>query len=157
MKRKCLAIGIIVLFLSTTCIPVLASEGKPDLVITDISISPGSMIGTHVCDCTIKNIGNSSTGDLIEIRIIVKRKPLGIFPPLFTVFSRSITFWVGGGLEPGESIPLPVIDDCNLPSFGFFKFSCTVNPGRTIEESNYDNNDLAEKYIAFLGIWIERG
>ena len=188
--KRGLIIGIICMFFLTTCIPVLANEEKPDLVlisfanathhasqelmtndalinkstinnedlpdliITDISIQPGSLIGTQECYCTIKNIGNSSTGYEIEVKIIVKRNPLGIFPGLFTIFSDSSIHCIDGGLKPGVSIDLYLVSDDNLPKFGFYRFYCTVNPKSTIKEISYENNDYNEKHFVFFNIWF---
>ncbi|MCJ7696862.1 MAG: hypothetical protein MUO73_00825, partial [Thermoplasmata archaeon] len=86
--KKGLGVTVVLLFLSITCLPIVnASEGKPDLIIENITIEPGTQIYTEECYCKIKNIGDSPAGDEIEVRIIVKRKPLGIFPALFTVYS----------------------------------------------------------------------
>jgi O-antigen/teichoic acid export membrane protein len=38
--KRSLIVGIIFLFLSTTCIPVLASEGKPDLIVVSMGFVP---------------------------------------------------------------------------------------------------------------------
>ena len=152
--KRSLIVGIVFLFLSTTCIPVLASEGKPDLIVENITIEPGSMIFTEVCYCTIKNIGDAPTGDVIEVKLIVKRKPFGIFPPLFTVYTGSGEHYIGGPLNPGVSTQLTLVDCELLPTFGFFQFKCIVNPGLKIEESDYDNNDHSQNFFTAFGIWI---
>lgn len=151
---KTLIVGIVMLFLSTACLPVLASEGKPDLIIEQITIQPGSMIFTQECYCTIKNIGNATSSDEIEIQLIVKRKPLGIFPLPTPVFSDTAEHYIDGGLKPGDSIGLFLTNCDVLPIFGFFQFKCTVNPGKTIEESNYDNNDFSQNHFNLFNIWI---
>ena len=147
-------VGIVFLFLSTACLPVLASEGKPDLIVENITIEPGSMIFTEVCYCTIKNIGDAPTGDVIEVKIIVKRRPFGIFPPLFTVYTGSAEHYIGGPLNPGVSTQLFLANCEELPTFGFFQFKCIVNPGLKIEESDYDNNDHSQNFFTAFGIWI---
>jgi hypothetical protein len=77
---------------------------------------------------------------------------------LFGTIAYIDTVWVSqGGLEPGKYIVFYMIYEYRLPKFGFFEFKCTANPGGAVEESNYDNNDLSQKYVAFLGQWKEIG
>ena len=51
MLRKSLVIGIILLFLSTICLPVLASEGQPDLIIINMGFTPYGDICNRSDDC----------------------------------------------------------------------------------------------------------
>ena len=150
MKRKCLAIGIILLFLATTCIPVLASEGKPDLIVVSMGFVPyGEGQTKRVAYATVKNVGDAEAFGTIYLKYIFKRM-------LFGTISYIDTVWVfQGGLEPGEYIVFYMIYEYRLPKFGFFNFKCTANPTMTIDESNSDNNDLSQNYVAILGQWKE--
>jgi hypothetical protein len=146
--KRSLIFGIVFLFLSTTCLPVLAGEGKPDLIVSSMGFS-----SIHWEDCgvaTIKNIGDAKTIDNIYVDYKFTRL-------LFRTVGRFGTFWASGVLEPEKETTFHLIYEKDLPKFGVFEFKCTVNPGRTIEESNYDNNELSQKYVAFLGQWKEIG
>jgi hypothetical protein len=152
MKRKGLAVGIILLFLSTTCIPVLASEGKPDLIVSFMGFVPFGEAepGPEGFAAAITNIGDADIQGTLTLKYTFTRL-------VFGTITNTDTVWMSGGLKPGEEAGWDLIYEKELPKFGFFKISCTVNPGWTIEESNYDNNDLSQKYVAFLGQWKEIG
>jgi hypothetical protein len=150
--KRSLIVGIIFLFLSTTYIPVLASEGKPDLIVASMSFSPyGDSETEIVAAATIKNIGDTKATGTLYLEYTFSRL-------IFGTITNTDIVCMFGGLEPGEEAYWPLIYESELPKFGFFEFKCTVNPGGgAIEESNYDNNDLAQKYVAFLGQWKEIG
>jgi len=156
--KRSLIVGIVFLFLSTVCIPVLASEGKPsstgtgkpDLIVASMSFSPYGDSGI-VAAATIENIGDTKAAGTLYLEYTFSRL-------IFGTITNTDTVCMFGGLDPGEEAYWPLIYESELPKFGFFEFKCTVNPGGgAIEESNYDNNDLSQKYVAFLGHWKEIG
>ncbi|MCK5261174.1 MAG: hypothetical protein KAJ44_03260 [Thermoplasmatales archaeon] len=57
------------------------------------------------------------------------------------------------GLDPGETIDIAFTTSVYLPRFGFYLFSCEVNPQLTIDEGKYSNNFYSEKSFAIFGNW----
>jgi hypothetical protein len=151
--KRSLIVGIIFLFLSTTCMPVLASEELPDLIIELIGFAPtGDGQLDDIAFATIRNIGSVKAIGSIEVKFTFIRMLFGIIPiKIAQTDTHSIT--VGGGLQPQDFAIVDLIYEDELPKFGIFELRCSVNPGRTIEESNYDNNELSQKFIAFFGQW----
>ena len=145
--KKGLGVIILLLFLSTTCLPIVnAGEGKPDLIVASMSFSPYGDSGI-VAAATIENIGDTKAAGTLYLEYTFSRL-------IFGTITNTDTVCMFGGLDPGEEAYWPLIYESELPKFGFFEFKCTVNPGGgAIEESNYDNNDLSQKYVAFLGHW----
>jgi len=153
--KKGLGVVVFLLFLSTTCLPIVnASEGKPsstgtgkpDLIVPFIGFVPMNGNGRDVAAATIENIGDTKAEGTLYLKYTFTRL-------IFGTIAYIDTTWMSGGLEPGAQAGWDLIFEYELPKFGFFEFKCTVNPGKTIEESNYDNNDLSQKYVAFLGQW----
>jgi hypothetical protein len=123
--------------------------GKPDLIVNSMSFSPyGDSGKVRVAAATIKNIGDTKAIGTFYLKYTFTRTVFGIIAYIDTV-----PMTIYGGLESGATAYWPLIYEYRLPKFGFFEFKCTVNPGGTIEESNYDNNILAQNYFAFLGHW----
>ncbi len=132
----------------------IINNGLPDLIIEDIFIRFGSMIGDQIFDCTIKNIGDAKTEkNIIETHTTVRYKLFGILP-LSIVFSETTLHGVGLGLYPGESATLSIVDDYELPKFGTYSFSCTVNPNKKIGEYTYSNNRYSEGFHVLFGYWF---
>lgn len=126
--KRSLIVGIVFLFLSTACLPVLANEEKPDLIIEDIVIGPGDTPYEQELSCRVKNIGNASTPSdkFIDITVTVRWKTFGLLP---LIPIREFTGSIGGSsLAPGETIDIGFAGTDRLPMFGFYQFSCTVNP-----------------------------
>ena len=147
--KRSLIVGIVFLFLSTTCLPVLASEGKPDLIIEDIVTKPYNPF-VDKYSCKVKNVGNETTNDWIMVTVTVKRLFLGIFP-LRTVRFYRVGTLPSNGLPPGGVIDILFAYESNLPVYGIYRYSCVVNPDHSIEESDYDNNLFSKTYNAFFG------
>jgi len=151
--KRSLIVGIVFLFLSTTCLPVLASEGKPDLIVEQIGFVPYGDSGLEdVAYMVIKNIGNAKSKEEISYKYTFTKMLFGIIP-IRIVQTHTDSMIYEGGLGPQETCSGALIYENELPKFGIYKFSCTVNPDLTNEESNYDNNVLSQKFIAFLGQW----
>jgi hypothetical protein len=151
MKKKYIIGGIIIILVLSSIPAVNAGEGKPGLIVASMSFSPYGDSGTAIiAAATIKNIGDADIQGTLTLKYTFTRL-------VFRTIAYIDTTWMSGGLAPGEEAYWPLIYEKELPKFGFFEFKCTVNPGKTIEESNYDNNDLAQKYVAFLGQWKEIG
>ena len=151
--KRSLIVGIVFLFLSTTCIPVLASEEKPDLIVSMVGYGPKAEYQPSRYYAVIKNVGNATLWDkeytlLYEFtRMVLNKIPI-------TVLHDYTWCHLYGGLEPGDYLDFGLmVHPRDLPKFGFFEYKCTINPMKSIEESNYDNNYLAQKYIVFFGIW----
>jgi len=154
--KRSIIVGIVFLFLSTACLPVLANEELPDLIIEQIGFVPYGDGGEDVAYMVIKNIGNAKSQEEISYKYTFTQMLFGIIP-IRIVRTHTDSMIYEGGLGPQETCSGALIYENELPKFGIFKFSCTVNPDLTNQESNYDNNDLSQKYIAFLGQWIEIG
>jgi hypothetical protein len=145
-------VGIVMLFLSTACLPVLASDRKPDLIVESIGFVPhgDGPFPPQIAAAEIKNVGDATAFGTIYLKYTFTRKFFGTIAQIDTIPMFQ------GGLEPGRTVDYFLIYEYELPKFGFFQFKCTVNPGRTIEESNYSNNDLAQNYLAFFGNWKQK-
>jgi len=154
MIRKCLAIGIILLFLATTCIPVLASEGKPDFIIDDIFLWPSDIPNKYHFEYRLKNIGDAPIYNFRHTATIQIRWMIFGKIPLITVYSNNIDGGIGA-LLPGDSINIGFVSCDTLPKFGSYRFSLTVNPNKIIDESDYDNNKYSEDWKVFLWDWKE--
>jgi len=148
--KRSLIVGIVFLFLSTTCIPVLASEGKPDLIVQSVNIVPAGDSGMDFeAIAEIKNIGDSDAIGSVEIYNSFNRLIL-----LKTVFSKYSS--AGIHLAPNESTIVLLTGMQVLPHFGLFVFNCQVNTGKLIEESNYNNNRLDKICMSIIGQWFIR-
>jgi hypothetical protein len=150
MKKYIISILVLLLFLSTTCIPVSASGEMPDLIIEDLLIFPGDFPDEEEFDVQIKNIGNASTPNdkNLDVSISVRWKIFGLLP-LISV--RKFTCGTGGfNLAPNESIILPFATTYRMPLLGFYTFYCKVNPKHIIDESNYQNNMYTETVLLIL-------
>lgn len=141
-------VGIIFLFLSTTCLPVLANEGKPDLTIISMGFSqhddyPGGP-DTDVY-ATVQNIGDANSDPTISIYFQFRR----VGSP-WSIVSTSVTdaFYA---LEPGEWIGIHLMNTDSLPYFGLFWFRCKVHS--PIPENNIDNNWGTRMCVALFGYW----
>jgi len=144
-------IGVVCMFLSTICLPVLANEEKPDLIIEDIITKPDNPI-EDIYYCRVKNVGNGTVtaDEFIDVHITVKRLFLGIFP-----FRTVRSYQVGGqgsnGLPPGGTRDILFSYESDLPVYGIYRYTCLVNPHLSIDESNYGNNVFSKTYNAFFG------
>jgi hypothetical protein len=156
--KKGLGVIVLILFLSTTCLPIVnASEGKPDLIIEEIGFAPDGDSGREDVACmTIKNIGNATSQEEISYKYTFTQMLFGIIP-IRIIRTDTLSMYCEGGLKPQDFCSPRLIYEYELPKFGIFSFSCRVNPDLTNEESNYNNNFLSHKYVAFLGQWLEIG
>ena len=134
---------------STTCIPVVAREGTPDLIIDDIISKPYNPYEDEYL-CRVTNSGNGTTDTIIMVEVTVKRLFLGIFP-LRTVRFYRVGSHPENGLPPGESLNVLFAYESYLPVFGVYRYTCVVNPDLSIEESDYGNNVFSKTYTAFFG------
>ena len=158
MKRKCLAVGIILLFLSTTCIPVLASDGKPDLIIEGLGTRPTNTPPHNWVYCVVKNIGSGTAYDFIDVKVEIKRVLFGVFLINKTLRSYFANGWSSGGLPPNNATGIEFAMDYELPSWGFFRIYriyCWVNPDKRIEETDYNNNFYTEDVFVLFGDWVK--
>ena len=163
MIRKWLAIGIILLFVGVTIAPTinfntvkasndndLVKEGKADLIIGKIEIHSGDAPTTvQAIVCWVNNIGDAPTSGNIEVHLTIKRLIFGIIP--YGNFNANDDFVIQPGgvrIFAFHDIPDPV---------GIFKFIFTVNPDKSIEESDYSNNRRTAIYLVItdqiIGGW----
>jgi len=152
-----LVVSIILLFLLTTCLPVLASEGKPDLIIEDIFRWPNNFPDEYHFECSVRNIGNYPIYKAeFEIYVKIYWMLFGRIP-LIPIKSHTTSVYVEGYLF-GELKYNFIIAQCDrLPIFGTYRFYLTVNPNLKIDESDYDNNKYSEDWNVFLWNWKEIG
>ena len=126
-------------------------SGKADLIITDIVIKPGHFPYERDLYCQVENIGDTKTEGIIELHIVVKHMLFGLFP-IKTIKTYDISH--GLVIDPGEIEDLLFADARDIPSFGFFKFFCIVNPDQTIEEEFYFNNIYDERFLIIFSQFI---
>ncbi len=124
------------------------SSGKPDLIIEGIATKPENWYEDEYL-CRIKNIGNETTYDFIDLEVTIKRLFLGKFPIKTVRFYRS-SGKISSGVSPGETYDLFFAYESNLPIFGFYRFDCVVNPQHTIDESDYNNNFYSKTYFVIF-------
>jgi len=166
--KKELVFVIIVLFISMGFIPItngitqqkqeLADnqvknlilsniEGKPDLVVTDIYPQTTCTPMVSGMAIWVVNIGDATATGSVHIHFVVKRLLFGIFPiPIYRdEESRDVS-----ELTPGSRIIMhgPATD-----KIGFYQFCCTINPHKSIEESNYNNNYYSVKFLVLDPEW----
>lgn len=167
MKKILVGICIVLMVFSSSVIAIpskvndeefkiqnLINNDLPDLIIEDIVIRTGHFPGEQDFYCKVKNIGNSPTPDEIEAQIIVI-KLIFVIIPISIVFKKSSSHFIGGTLDPGETIELFLLGDDYFPNyFGIYKFYCTVNPNIKFLELQYNNNKYNEKHFVFLGKWF---
>ena len=155
--KKGLGVIILLLFLSTTCLPIVnADEGKPDFIIDDIFLWPSNQPYEYHFEYSLTNIGDSPIYSFeLEVFIKIQWLLLGRIP-LFTIDSYTQTGNLGS-LLLGETVNHTFFSCESLPKFGSYRFSLKVNPNLKIEESNYDNNKYSEDWKVFLGQWKEIG
>ena len=155
--KKGLGVTVVLLFLSTTCLPIVnASEGKPDFVIEDIFLWPSNFPDEYHFEYRLKNIGDAPIYNFRQITTIqIRWLVLGSIP-LFTIYSKKIDVGIGA-LLPGDIVNIGFVSCDSLPKFGSYRFYLTVNPNEIIDESNYDNNKYSEDWKVFFGQWKEIG
>ena len=144
--KRSLIVGIVFLFLSTACQSILASEGKPDFVIAEISPYCHDIpVATDVA-CWVVDIGNATAYGSITIHASITWMFLGRFPIVqIRWFNYSEEY--DHGFPTGVRIPFQFAPISKIPKFGSYRFDCTVNPNQTLEESNYTNNDCTVTYF----------
>jgi subtilase family serine protease len=153
--KRSLIIGIVFLILSMVSLPVLAQEGKPDLIITNISQDTydGDFGVYHYVSVEVQNIGNgTANGSKLQFHVCTQRLIFGILPLKSVSIEESshIHFDMPPGFKSDFWIGYtPTL--FGIP-FGFYKLNCTVNPNKTIEESNYTNNFIEKRFFFFIPI-----
>ncbi|HVQ00640.1 MAG TPA: CARDB domain-containing protein [Candidatus Thermoplasmatota archaeon] len=154
--KRSLIVGIVLLIFSMVCFPVLAQEGKPDLIATNIFQSTyyDDFRIYHSVTVEVQNIGNATAnGSKLQFHVAIQRLLLGIFPlkSIFIEKSSPIQF----DMPPGFQFDFPIDYTPTLFGipFGFYKLNCTVNPNKTIEESNYTNNFIEKRFFFSIPIY----
>jgi hypothetical protein len=130
----------------------LGNDDKPDLVIEDIFLWSSNEPGKYEFDYSLQNIGSIP---IYFFDLVIHHKIQWLLfgrIPLFTIDAHTQT----GNLEvliPGKPFNNTFISCDSLPKFGSYRFTLTVNPNKTIDESDYSNNKYSEDWTAFLGQW----
>ena len=157
--KRSIIVGIVMLFLSITCLPVLANEGKPDLTIEEIYVyvSPGGGRGLpwerEYIRCNFSNIGEGDVTeeDIIQFQIVVEKLLFNKIPIREIMNICTHGYAVHNGLEPGRTYYETLTSHYILAFPGYMKFKCRINPNSLIEEANYDNNYCEKTFFAFIG------
>jgi hypothetical protein len=151
MIKKMFIGGIVFLFLFTACLPVLASEEFPDLIIEDMTISPSNDPWQEKFSCQVKNVGNASVpyGKAIDITVTVQWKIFGLIP--LKIIRQFNGGTISSGFEPGEIDKITFAGSYQMPVFGFYSFYCVVDPDQIIDESDNLNNDYTETVFFIFG------
>jgi len=154
--KKGLGVTVVLLFLLTTCLPIVnAGEGKPDLIIEGLgTIQAEDFIDNEVY-CVVKNIGSGTAYDDIEVKVEIKRVIFGVFLINKTLRSFYASGWSSSGLPPNNTTSLEFAMDDQLPQgwFRIYRIYCQVNPDKRIEEENYDNNFYVQDVFVLFGDW----
>jgi len=143
LLKKCLAVGIILLFVGTCIIPVSAQktgetdtsslEDKPDLTIVDV-------VGEYYADdptliCVVQNIGAAPSADYeLQVDGYVLFGLLHIYNLYVHGFPK---------IDPGEKEYIEC--GCPSPFIGILRLRCYVST--SIPEENYNNNRFAQSYF----------
>jgi len=141
--KRGLIIGIVCLFLSTTCIPVLANVGKPDLIVSSIYRDRIPDTPNYCVYAVIKNIGTETATGTFYLHDEIKRL-------FFGDIIHSETHILGlNELKPGAVYQYFLGYEWDIVPYFYllYRLKCTVNPEKTIEESNYCNNNLVRIFI----------
>jgi hypothetical protein len=127
---------------------VLASEGKPDLIVDGIGRVKEPEINVYSIVVNIKNIGNETATGTFYVHWENRR--LLFFGRI--VRSGTLTASISE-MNPGDVYQYNFgTEGHHIPFLGFFiELNCTVNPEKTIEESNYDNNYFTNRWIRGIG------
>ncbi|MBE3137474.1 MAG: hypothetical protein IMZ43_08835 [Thermoplasmata archaeon] len=153
--KKGLGVTVVLLFLSTTCLPIVnASEGKPDLIIIGLgTIQADDFIHNEVY-CVVKNIGNGST-NYLDLKVHIKRVLFGVFLINKTLRSFYMNSWSSDSLLPNETTGARFAMDYQLPQgwFRTYRIYCWVNPDKRIEETDYNNNFYTQDVFVLFGDW----
>ena len=159
MMKKCLAIGIILLFVGVTIAPTINfktvkasndNEGKADLVIGKIRIFSGDAPSdVEGISCQISNNGDTATNGDIIVRMTIKRLIFGLIPYGYDDLGYD------DEINSGDYQTFGFYKHPN--TIGIFKFIFTVNPDKIVEESDYNNNRHTAIYLVisdnYIGGW----
>jgi hypothetical protein len=152
--KKGLGVIVVLLFLSTICLPIVnAGEGKPDLLIDGLGTTPANTFPLNWVYCVVKNIGSGTAYGDIEVKVEIKRVIFGMFLINKTLNSFFTSGWSSSGLSPNNTTSSKFTMDYRLPSWGFFRLYCWVNPDKRIEETDYNNNFYTQDVLVFFGDW----
>jgi len=149
-KKPLIVVSIcaVVLLVLGSSVSVLASEGKPDLIIDGIGSVKEPEINVYSIVVNIKNIGNETATGTFYVHYEVRR--LLFFGRITISGNRTSPIYE---LKPGDVYQYNFGPQSHyLPFLGFFiELNCTVNPEKIIEESNYNNNYLTHRWIRGIG------
>jgi len=144
------AIALLVLISSSSGVDVSNNvyNELPDLIPTQISIYPFFPAGPdEYIDVLIENKGDVYAYGPFTINITV-------FKIIFKYFTFRIIYEDNiiktnlEGIPPGEDKYFSVAYCSQVPAiFGFYRFNIEINCGKTIEESNYENNRVSDSYF----------
>ena len=150
--KSSLIIGIVFLFLSTSCLPIVTSSNeKPDLIIENIYLFGGHFPFDNSFYCTVRNIGNSSIYKNTYVEVYVKVYWL-LFRhiPLIPIKSFITQGYIYDSLIGEKKINFFFLSDTDFPLFGYFRIFLNINPNRLINDINFDNNVYYRDCVIFL-------
>lgn len=127
--------------LNSSEIQYLINPGEPpDLIIENIFLKGyHEWFASYFC-FTVRNIGGSLIYDKdVEIYVRVYWLLFGRIP-LIPVRLFNLERDIGGSLFGGTKLNLYLMDDDDMPLWGYYRIFLTINPNRLIYESNFDNN-----------------
>ena len=142
-----------ILFMLVSVPQTVSADGLPDLIIEDVRIEPGSFPYEQEFYCRLRNVGDVIVDVTISLSVKLQFCILLGMLPIHTIDSYIGAGNYVPGLNPGESIDIYFAHSDDLPRFGFYRFSCEVNPNSIIDEIDYNNNYYDEKSFVFLGYW----
>jgi len=158
--KETLAVGIVFLFLSTSCFPfVTANNEKPDLIIEDIFLVEDHEPLSESLHCTVRNIGNTPVPSGVDYEVDV-RIYLLLFRiiPVIPIKSYTRHIIIHGSLFGEDTVDIyiePFYEHMwEIPIiWGAYRFCLTVNPNKLIDESNFDNNKYGENWFRTIMYW----
>jgi hypothetical protein len=133
--------GVILMFVSTGCMPVLTCEGTPDLMFTGISVHT-IIYDQPALFCTVKNNGTATASDYM----------IQAFGGLFLLNEKVINN--DDGLAANDSVEEILF--VTGPYFGIYRLSLYVST--TTAEDLTSNNHFSHSYFIIsstvLHVWV---
>ncbi len=140
--KNCIIVSIIFLSVSTSCLPVFASEGTPDLIITGVTYHP--IVSDIPClFCIVKNNGTTSASDYT----------IQAFGGRFLLYEKNIH--KNEGLAAGESVEEILFT--TGPYIGIYRLNLYIST--STPEENTSNNHFRSNYFIicwnwYLHVWV---
>ena len=160
MKKKILIgsiIAVALLLQSTVAISDLTSQNSelPDLVPKQFDIYPHENAEPDAyMEVLIENKGDVHAYGEYTINFSIVKMILWYFP-IRTIYENNYIAPNPEGIPPGEYERFHLAMCSRVPAiFGFYRLNIEINSGKTIEESNYENNNGSANYFYLFGHYI---